>query len=185
LSVCATSMRNDLRRCDADGPDYRFGWGLMNTFAAAQLMTNNAAYNSKPHIKEVTLPDGEQVVFHVMADSSMPLCVTICWSDPAGPALTTFTAPDPQDAMLVNNLELTVEQLDGRTLYRPWVLNPDLDGESAALRSAAATRGVDNRNNVERVSIAAPAAGHVTPETHSSTAVAASPPLPAFSRRPC
>ncbi|NQT82190.1 hypothetical protein HQ563_04155 [bacterium] len=47
----------------------------MNTFAAAQLMTNDAAYNSKPHIKEVTLPDGEQVVFHVMADTTMRLGV--------------------------------------------------------------------------------------------------------------
>ena len=29
----------------------------MHTFATAHLMTNNAAYESKPHIKEVTLPD--------------------------------------------------------------------------------------------------------------------------------
>ena len=36
----------------ADGPDYRLGWGLVNTFAAAELMTSNAAWNSKPHIVE-------------------------------------------------------------------------------------------------------------------------------------
>jgi len=56
--VSATSMRNDVRRCDAAGAHYQFGWGFINTFVAAQLMTNNAAYNSKPHIKEVALPDG-------------------------------------------------------------------------------------------------------------------------------
>ena len=54
---------------------------------------------------------------------------------------------------------MLVEQLSNSTLYRPWILSPDLTNKTAAVRSAAATRGVDNRNNVERVSIAAPAAG--------------------------
>lgn len=29
---------------DAHEPDYRFGWGLMNTLKAAEVMTNNAAW---------------------------------------------------------------------------------------------------------------------------------------------
>lgn len=98
-----------------------------------------------------------------------PLSVTIAWSDPAGPALTVLSTPESQKPMLVNNIDLKVEYLGTDTAtfpagnpvstFLPWVLNPDLTGETAALRSQAATRGIDTRNNVEKVSIAAPAAG--------------------------
>ena len=39
---------------------------------------------------------------------------------------------------------MLVEQLSNSTLYRPWILSPDLTNKTAAVRSAAATRGVDN-----------------------------------------
>ncbi len=61
--------------------------------------------------------------------------------------------------MLVNNLDLSVLHLDSGTNYLPWVLNPDLTNKTSAARSAAATRGVDNRNNVEQVSLTNPPAG--------------------------
>lgn len=71
--------------------------------------------------------------------------------------------------MLVNNIDLRVEYLGADTTsllvgnpvstFLPWVLNPDLTNETEAIRSQAATRGVDNRNNVEKASIAVPAAG--------------------------
>jgi len=148
--------------CDdvgAPGPDYRLGHGIFNARSAVGRVEEDQAIGRGSLIKELSLGVSQTVSWEVVSDGVEPLSVTIVWSDPPGPALTTFTAPDPQDAMLVNNLDLTVEHVDSETLYRPWVLNPDLDGESAAVRSAAASRGVDNRNNVERVSIAAPAAG--------------------------
>jgi hypothetical protein len=126
------------------GPDYRFGWGLMNTFAAAQLMTNNAAYNSKPHIKEVSLPDGEQVLFHVAADTSMPLRVTLCWTDPPGPLPPQYQL-DPTNLVLVNDLDLRVIAPNGTTNY-PWVLAPSNP-------TNAATTGDNIRDNVEQVHI--------------------------------
>ena len=48
----------------------------MNTFAAEKLMTNSAAYNAKPHTKEVTVADAEQAFFHVMSDGALPLRLT-------------------------------------------------------------------------------------------------------------
>lgn len=36
------------------GPDYRFGWGLLNVERAAWCITNNASWNSLPHIKGPT-----------------------------------------------------------------------------------------------------------------------------------
>lgn len=61
--------------------------------------------------------------------------------------------------MLVNNIDLKVENLQTGVIYYPWVLNPDLTTKSAATRALPATRGIDNRNNVEKVSIAAPPPG--------------------------
>ncbi len=148
--------------CDdvgAPGPDYRMGHGMFNARSAVERVGEDQAIGRGSLIKEFTLAVSQAVSWMVVSDGAEPLSVTIVWSDPPGPALTSLYAPDPQDAMLVNNLELTVEHVDSETLYHPWGLNPDLNGESAALRSAAATRGVDNRNNVERVSVAAPAAG--------------------------
>jgi len=52
-----------------------------------------------------------------------------------------------------------VKHLDTGTNYFPWILNPDLTNKSATVRSNAATRGVDNRNNVEQVSVTNPPAG--------------------------
>jgi len=128
---------------DAPGPDYQFGWGLMNTLSAAQLMRDNALYNSKPHIKEVTLPDGEEVVFHVTSDGTMPLRVTICWTDPPGspppPQL------DPPDLMLVNDLDLRVTDPSAATHF-PWTLDPLNPAQPA-------TTGDNYRDNVEQVHI--------------------------------
>jgi hypothetical protein len=136
-----------------DGPDYRFGWGLMNTFAAAQLLTNNAAYNSKPHVKEVALPDGEQVLFHVNADTSLPLRVTLCWTDPPGP-LPPQDQLDPTNSVLVNDLDLRVISPNGTTNF-PWVLDP-------TNRTNAATTGDNWRDNVEQVHIDSTSTGLYT-----------------------
>jgi hypothetical protein len=132
------------------GPDYRFGWGLMNTLAAARLMTNNAAYNSKPHIKEVLLPDGEEVLFHVAADTSMPLRVTLCWTDPPGPLPPQYQL-DPTNLVLVNDLDLRVIGPNGATNY-PWVLDPSNP-------TNAATTGDNIRDNVEQVHVQNPTTG--------------------------
>jgi len=128
---------------NAAGPDYRFGWGLMNTLAAARLMDNDALYNSKPHIKEVTLPDGEEVVFHVTSDATMPLRVTICWTDP--PGQPTPDALDPPDLMLVNDLDLRVTDPSAATHF-PWTLDPLNPAQPA-------TTGDNYRDNVEQVHI--------------------------------
>lgn len=148
--------------CDdvgAEGPDYRFGYGVFNAKRAVERVGQDRTWGRGSLIKEFTLSPTQSVSWVVTSAGSQPLSVTAAWSDPAGPAITTVTSADMPNPMLVNNIDVMVEQLSNSTLYRPWILNPDLTNKTAAMRSAAATRGVDNRNNVERVSIAAPAAG--------------------------
>ena len=43
---------------DGTGPDYKFGWGLMDTRKAAELIRNDATNGWKSFIKEVFLNDG-------------------------------------------------------------------------------------------------------------------------------
>jgi hypothetical protein len=126
---------------DHPGPDYRFGWGLMNTLSIAKVFDETTDWNSKPYVKEVSLPDGETVSFNVLADTNQPLRVTICWTDLAGPIQPTQL--DPTNRVLVNDLDLRVMAPDGSTNF-PWVLNP-------MVPTNAATRGDNVLDNIEQV----------------------------------
>jgi len=148
--------------CDdvgAEGPDYRLGHGIANARSAVERVEQDFAWGRGSLIKQFTLAPTQSVSWIVTSDGTHPFTVTGAWSDPAGPALTSVTNADPVNPMLVNNIDIRVERVGATNVYLPWVLNPDLTNKTSAARSAAATRGVDNRNNVERVSIASPPAG--------------------------
>lgn len=162
-----------INTCDdvgSEGPDYRLGYGLMNARRAALAVDADHIAGRGSLIKEFSLAPSQSALWVVKCDGAQPLSVTLPWSDVPGPALTTITGPDAQNAMLVNNLDLKVEYLgpDVMTLpapttvistFLPWTLNPDLTTKSATTRALPAVRDVDTRNNVEKVSIASPAAG--------------------------
>ncbi len=143
-----------------NGPSYRFGWGLMNTKTAATLISQDATNGLKNQIKEVLLGNGQSIQFPVMSAGITPLKVTICWTDPAGTPNSVTNLDNPA-IKLVNDLDLRVISPSGTTNF-PWVLNPDLTNRTSAARSAAATTGDDNRNNVEQVYIPSPASGTYT-----------------------
>lgn len=143
----------------AEGPDYRMGHGIFNARRAVERVEQDFAWGRGSLIKEFTLSPTQSVSWVVTSSGTEPLSVTMAYSDVPGPAITNITAADMPNPMLVNNLDVVVERLADGALFRPWILNPDLTNMTAAARSAAATRGVDNRNNVERVSIGAPQAG--------------------------
>jgi hypothetical protein len=90
--------------------------------------------------------------------NGVPFRATLGWSDPPGVGQLTIEVDNPTPR-LVNNLDLRVERVGATNVYYPWVLNPDLTNKTELLRSAAATTGVDNRNNVEQVSITNPPTG--------------------------
>lgn len=140
-----------------DGPDYAFGWGLMNVKTAAQVITTSA---SKPNtIKEVTLSQGQTYSFTVTSNGGVPLKATIAWTDPAGtvPAATV----NNRTAILVNDLDLRITGTSGTTL--PWKLDPNNP-------SAAATKADNTVDNVEQVLIPTPSAGTYTISvTHKGT----------------
>jgi hypothetical protein len=140
------------------GPDYLTGWGIFNAASAVAQIELDAQDGRGTHIKEIELSVGETNSWLVTLDGSNSFKVTTLWSDPAGTPSTNVTV-DPTTPMLVNNIDLHVETEDGSQTFLPWVLNPDLTNKTEAARAAAATTGVDDRNNVEQVAITSPTAG--------------------------
>ncbi len=134
---------------DWDGPDYEFGWGLMNTEKAAEKITEDQTYNV---IDELTLADGSTYTRTVTSDGTEPLKVTICWTDPPGTPVSAQL--DPIDPMLVNDLDLRLTYASN-TFY-PWKM--DRDNPTVA----ATNTGENNVDNVEVVYIDSPVAGDYT-----------------------
>ncbi len=124
------------------GPDYRYGWGLMNTKTAALLIDSHYQSQALANIKEVILNSGDFIEFPVVATNTKPLKVTICWTDPPGTSPTSSV--DPTNRMLINDLDLRV--IRGSTTNSPWVLDP-------VTRTNAPTTGDNIRDNVEQVVI--------------------------------
>jgi len=125
----------------APGPDYIFGWGLMNTESAARAILNNGA---KSLIAERALSQGGSETFNVVASGDGPLIATICWTDPEIDIIPVANALNNPTLRLVNDLDMRAS--DGTDTFSPWILNP-------ANPSAAATKGDNFRDNVEQVYI--------------------------------
>ncbi|MDB5032559.1 S8 family serine peptidase [Mucilaginibacter sp.] len=129
------------------GPDYIFGWGLLNMPRAAQAITDN---NIKSLIKENTLTQGQTQTFTTVASGNGPLMATISWTDPQGTPTVDGTI-NSRTPKLVNDLDIRVT--DGTTTYMPWVLDPANPG-------VAATTGDNIRDNIEQVYLANAIPGH-------------------------
>ena len=135
------------------GPDYKTGWGTMDTAEAITVVNANHASNfqgipMKPFIKEVFLPRGGQIDFSVRATGAAPVKVSVAWTDPAGVAQTSDVL-DPSGSRLVNDVDMTVVRtLAGGTTqtFRPWRLDPTAPG-NAAVRDAVG----NSRDNIEVV----------------------------------
>ena len=121
------------------GPDYQFGFGVLDGLRAARVIEKKQHF-----VGDVDHNDQKNFTINVPAGTS-ELRVMLVWSDVPS-ALGTY-------GELVNDLDLTVTK--GGATYMPWVLNP---GQP----EAAATKGRDGINNCELVTITNPAAGQYT-----------------------
>jgi hypothetical protein len=135
------------------GPDYKYGWGLVNVKAAADLLQDQSTHPGKRRVEEnqlnATIPSRTETFTW---DGVSPIRATLCWTDPAG---TATTAADSRTPRLVNDLDLHLVGPDGTT-YLPFVM-PFAGTWTVASMDAPATTGVNNTDNAEQVLIAAPA----------------------------
>lgn len=135
------------------GPDYQFGWGVINMQKAASVITSDTSAKRDQQIWENqlvnTTHDADSV--NIVASGTTPVTATICWTDvPATPVseivVNSTTNFHDTNSKLVNDLDLRITDMFTGITYQPWILNP-------AAPSAAATRGDNIRDNVEKVQI--------------------------------
>ncbi len=141
------------------GPDPKFGWGLLNVSAAAQLMLDDYDANGEAFYDELTLQNSDTYTRQIQAGNVDQLQVTIAWTDPAG------TAQDVDDnnviivdSVLVNDLDMRITDSQGNVYY-PW----RLDG--MAYYNPAKNDGDNAVDNVEQITIPNPTPG----ETYTIT----------------
>lgn len=147
-ALIKAALMNTATDLGQPGPDFRFGFGEINAFRALTTMEDGrylsdtiSQGNTNTH--QITVPAG-----------TAELRVMLHWTDYEGATQSSVN--------LVNNLDFEVEDpID--TIWQPWVL--DHSANATALNTPA-TRGTDNLNNQEQVTIEAPLAGtydlHVT-----------------------
>jgi hypothetical protein len=116
------------------GPDFKFGYGRINAYRAVRAIEDGryivgSVGQGITNTHTISVPGGEQ------------LRVMLYWTD--------YEAATNASVALVNDLNMQVlDPFAG--IYDPWVL--DITPNPTAL-DAPATRGIDNLNNTEQVTI--------------------------------
>ncbi len=131
------------------GPDYTYGWGVLNTFSAATVISADAWSLDNPTstIIEASLNSSDPTQsfqYAIKASGTEELKVTMVYTDSA-----KVVNPDG-DFALVNDLDLFVYRPSIFVGHEPYVLDPNNPENNA-------TTGDNDRDNVEQVLIASPA----------------------------
>ena len=123
------------------GPDYFYGFGMLNARTAVETIENNHYFTNT-----MNNAGSANFVISGLPAGVQQLKIMLYWSDPAASA---FVA-----SALVNNLDLTVTSPDA-TVHHPLVLDP-----TPSNVNKNAVEAVDNTNNIEQVVINNPPAGN-------------------------
>jgi hypothetical protein len=129
------------------GPDYKYGWGLLDVLKAAKVIKGRATAHS---IQENTLNQGQTFTQNVIASGNGPLVATISWTDYSGVVFGSSQWLNNRTPQLVNDLDIRVISASGTEL--PWRLDP-------ARPNNAATKGDNILDNVEKIEILNPIVG--------------------------
>jgi hypothetical protein len=123
------------------GPDYKFGFGRINAARAAKTIEDSrymisAITQGATNNHSITIPPGTKQVR-----------IMVYWTD--------YEAATNSSIALVNDLNMQLTD-PANVIYDPWVLDPTPNPVNL---NTPATRGIDNLNNQEQVTIENPAAG--------------------------
>ncbi|MCK5068587.1 MAG: S8 family serine peptidase [Bacteroidales bacterium] len=140
------------------GPDYKHGWGLMNTARAAELLSTVPS----DRFFYDTLQNQETQELVLFSRGTEPVRITIVWTDPAG----EIPGPqlNPTNRILVNDLDIRLTRQVDEQIFRPYVLDP-------ANPSATAQTGDNNLDNVEQIYLDQPMVGFYTLQISHKTSL--------------
>lgn len=138
------ALLNTANDAGNEGPDFIFGWGIVNALRAGMLLEDNRYL-----VDEISQGATKTHSINVPAGTTQ-VRFMVYWSDAAA---TVGANP-----ALVNDLDLTVKTPSNETLL-PWIL--DHTPNATNLNTPAAP-GIDRLNNMEQVLINEPQAGNYT-----------------------
>ena len=134
-----------------EGPDYASGYGLVHAPSAVAVFGEHTP--ETPTFALATLDaDTESVLAELVVNKGDTLQVALAWDDLGGLPSASL--------VLENDLDLLLVAPDG-TEHQPWVLDPENITQ-------AATRGRNERDNLEIVTVSAPQPGTWTVEVTGS-----------------
>ncbi|MEL6923950.1 MAG: S8 family serine peptidase, partial [Bacteroidota bacterium] len=131
------------------GPDFSYGFGMINARRASQVIEAQQYVSG-------SLAQGEKAKHLIQVPAGVSqLKVMLYWSDVEAEQNATIA--------LVNDLDLTLTDPVAAN-WQPWVLS-----QSPEEAAAAATRGTDQRNNVEQITLDNTLGGTYTIEVSGTT----------------
>jgi hypothetical protein len=135
-SLMKALVANTAKDAGNPGPDYKYGFGNLNGLRAIKVLDKSMFYsaavaNGATYEQEIVVPAG-----------LVSLKIMLAYTDVGGTPGAT--------AIQVNDLDIKI--VKGGTTTLPWVLNPTTP-------NANATRGIDNLNNIEQITLDNPGAG--------------------------
>ena len=137
----------------AVGPDYRYGWGYMNTLRGAELIDAYADNPGNQRMLEAILEDGETHTYTYEWDGVSPIRVTLFWED-APPTFVT-SSNDDRTPDLLNDLDVRVSA-PSTTQHLPWAMPFVINGFDSDDFTTPATRADNTTDNTEQVLIDTP-----------------------------
>ncbi len=146
----------DLNVLTSPGPDYRYGWGLMDANQAADYIKKDFEDPNGKRIIEGILATGTSNTYTFTFDGNSPyIRATLCWTDPPGAAVVeqndvNNVVLDNNTPVLVNDLDLRIiNKSDPNIIWYPYVLDPNDPNYPVA----DANTGDNVLDNVEQVYI--------------------------------
>jgi len=140
-ALIKASLLNTANEAGNVGPDYKFGWGIVNALRAGMLIEDGRYLSD-----EVSQGDTNTHTINIPSGTTQ-VRFMVYWSDPA--------ASPGASPSLVNDLDLIVIDPSSGT-NEPWILDPTPNTTSLNL---PATLGPDHLNNVEQVLLNNPDSG--------------------------
>jgi hypothetical protein len=131
------------------GPDYQYGWGVVNFEAAHVLLEENVKSGGALIINDVATAN-QSYSKSITCDGQAPLKITLVWTDLPGQA--NQPALNPVNSSLINDLDIKLVCNGTGEAFFPWVLDPSRPDQ-------AASTGVNSRDNVEQIYLENPIAG--------------------------
>lgn len=128
------------------GPDYRYGFGIVDCRRAADLILADSASGGR-HLVHGTIRQGSVVDYPLVVSGSSPLRVVLSWLD--------IYASTGAGTKLINDLDLELIAPNGTTVHYPW---RGLTASGVQTHQWTRT-DANRRDNIELATVDTPAAG--------------------------